>query len=116
NHQTNRRGAANRAEDMERAAGIESLLGWIKRECLPQIRSAQSWAELHLAFHHTGLVLREWGNGLVIENNDGLAVKASSISRDLSRAKLVARLGPFAPSSEHSKRAGPRRVYRPGPL
>lgn len=95
NHQATKRGAASRAEDMERAAGIDSLQCWIKRECLPQLQRVTSWTTLHAVLHSHGLVLRERGNGLIIQNSDGLAVKASSVSRDLSKAKLIARLGPF---------------------
>ena len=36
NHQAVRVGSENRALDMEHHAGVESLLGWIKRECLEQ--------------------------------------------------------------------------------
>jgi hypothetical protein len=93
NHQAEKRGAENRADDMERHAGIESLLGWIRRECLEQIQGAQSWAELHQALRDNGLEIRERGNGLVIADAAGTMVKASSVARELSRAKLEARLG-----------------------
>ena len=59
NHQTQKRGAENRADDMERHAGIESLLGWIRRECLEQIQGAQSWAELHQALSDDARVVVE---------------------------------------------------------
>jgi hypothetical protein len=93
NHQAEKRGAENRADDMERHAGIESLLGWIRRECLEQIQGAQSWAELHQVLRDNGLEIRERGNGLVIADAAGTMVKASSVARELSRAKLEARLG-----------------------
>jgi hypothetical protein len=38
NHQAEKRGAENRADDMERHAGIESLLGWIRAR-MPGTRS-----------------------------------------------------------------------------
>jgi Relaxase/Mobilisation nuclease domain len=47
NHQATKRGAANRAEEMERAGGIESLQRWIKRECLAQLQLATFWTALH---------------------------------------------------------------------
>src|SRR5690606_34658922 len=103
------------AQDMERAAGIESLLGWIKRECLTQLQKAQSWPELHEAMQRNGLALRERGNGLIILNSDGLAVKASAISRDLSKAKLVARLGAFKPAAWDCGHSSPEQAYRPRP-
>lgn len=95
NHQATKHGAENRAADMEHATGIESLLGWAKRECLPQIQAAQSWAELHAVLSEKSLELRERGNGLVITSDDGTMVKASSISRDLSKARLEKRFGAF---------------------
>lgn len=116
NHQAKRRGAENRAADMEHASGIESLLGWVKRECLPQIQHAKSWAELHQAMHDNGLALRERGNGFVIEAKDGTMVKASSVSRDLSKAKLQARLGEFQPASRPADQVKPLRQYQPRPV
>ena len=47
---------------MERHAGVESLLGWIKRDCYDQIQGAQSWAELHQVMRTNGLELHERGN------------------------------------------------------
>ncbi|KEZ98939.1 relaxase/mobilization nuclease domain-containing protein [Xanthomonas citri pv. citri] len=95
NHTARKTAGENRAGDMERHAGVESLLGWIKRECADQIKSAQSWAELHAVMQRNGLELRERGNGLVITDGAGQSVKASSIARELSKAKLEARFGAF---------------------
>lgn len=95
NHQAQKSGAENRAGDMERHAGVQSLLGWIKRECADQIHGAQSWAELHAVMQSNGLVLQERGNGLVITDGAGVGVKASSVARELSKAKLEQRFGTF---------------------
>jgi hypothetical protein len=118
NHQAEKRGAENRADDMERHAGIESLLGWIRRECLEPIQGARSWAEMHQILRENSLEIRERGNGLVIADAAGTMVKASSVARDLSRAKLEARLGGFEPSPEWlAKQADqPTRQYEPRPL
>jgi hypothetical protein len=97
NHQARQTGAASRAMDMEHHAGIESLLGLVRRVCHAQMREAASWQELHGVLLAHGLVLRERGNGLVILASDGTAVKASSVHRDCSRARLEARLGPYTP-------------------
>ena len=67
NHQSRRTVAEGRAADMERHSGIESLLSWIRRECLEQIGGAQSWSELHQVLRENGLTLRERGNGFIIE-------------------------------------------------
>ncbi len=113
NHKARQTGAASRAMDMERHAGIESLLGLVRRACHAQMREATSWEELHGVLLGHGLALRERGNGLVILAEDGMAVKASSVHRDCSRARLEARLGPFTPGPAgtgcHASQAGQTR-------
>jgi hypothetical protein len=100
NHQAAKTGSENRAADMERQAGVQSLLGWIKRECADQLKNAQSWAELHYVMGRYGLTLRERGNGLVITNGAGLGVKASSVARELSKSRLEQRLGAYETADE----------------
>ena len=97
NHSAVRVGSENRALDMEHHAGVESLLGWIKRECLAQLLAATSWSELHRVLQAHGLAIHERGNGLVISDQAGLMVKASSVARTLSKTKLLERLGDFKP-------------------
>ena len=105
NHKANKVGSENRAFDMEHHAGVESLLGWIKRECLEQMQAATSWAEIHRVMQENGLELKERGNGLVMTNQDGLMVKASSVARELSKGKLEDKFGTFAPSSDRQANA-----------
>lgn len=114
NHRAQKRGAENRAADMEHAAGLESLLGWIQRECLVQLQGAQSWPALHQALNDHGLMLQERGNGLIITDQAGIRVKASSVDRDLSMPKLEARLGPFEAGAR--KNEPPVRQYQAKPL
>jgi hypothetical protein len=95
NHQAQKQASENRADDMERHSGVESLLSWIKRECANQMQAAQSWAELHEVMQTHGLTLRTQGNGLVISDPSGITVKASSIERSLSKSKLETKLGAF---------------------
>jgi TraI-like middle domain/TraI-like C-terminal domain/MobA/VirD2-like, nuclease domain/Large polyvalent protein-associated domain 7 len=114
NHIPRKSGSENRAADMERHAGVESLLGWIKRECLDEIRSAKTWTEFHRVMHENGLELRERGNGFVIEAGDGTMVKASTLSRDLSKSKLVDRLGQFEASPQ--RQAQEKRQYQKSPI
>lgn len=116
NHESRRRGAESRAADMERHAGVESLVGWIKRECLDEIKCAQSWQELHHVMHDNGLELHERANGLVIEAGDGTMVKASTLARDLSKPKLEARLGPFEASPERQTQTKAKRQYQKDPI
>ena len=100
NHRVSRRGSENRAADMERHTGVQSLLGWIQRECAEQMRQAQGWAELHAVMAGNGLKLQERGNGLIITDGSGLGVKASSVARELSKASLEKRFGAFEPPDE----------------
>jgi len=117
NHEPRQRGAERRAIDKERYAGIESLVGWIKRECLDEIKAAQSWQDLHQVMRDNGLELRERANGLVIEAADGTMVKASTLARDLSKPKLEARFGLFEASfPERQTRTKVKRQYQKDPI
>lgn len=102
NHKARNTASENHAADMESHAGVESLLGWIKRECLDQMQVAISWADMHRIMQEHGLELKERGNGLVIANQDGLMVKVSSVARELSKGKLEDKLGAFSPSFDRS--------------
>ncbi|MCU7927533.1 MAG: relaxase/mobilization nuclease domain-containing protein [Candidatus Thiodiazotropha sp. (ex Dulcina madagascariensis)] len=116
NHQSKRTIAEGRAADMEQHAGIESLVSWIKRECLDEIRGAPSWAELHQVMRDNGLALRLRANGFVIKAGDGTMVKASTVARDLSKPKLEAWLGVFEPSDEQVERVQARKEYKKRPM
>lgn len=116
NHQSRRSLSEGRAGDMEQHSGIESLLSWIKRECLEEIKAAQSWTELHQALQSNGLELRARGNGFVIEASDGTQVKASTVARELSKPKLEARFGPFEASTERQAQTKAKRQYQKKPV
>jgi hypothetical protein len=116
NHMPRRVGAENRAIDMEHHVGIESLLGWIQRGCKTQMQQAQSWEDLHAVLATNGLQLHPRANGLVITAEDGITIKASSVSRDFSKPKLEQRFGPFQPAPEHEAALKPRRRYEKRPL
>lgn len=117
NHGNKKRGSENRADDMEQHAGIESLLGWIKRECSDQLTQAQTWNDLHEAMRKNGLELQERGNGLVITDGRGVGVKASSVSRNLSKPSLEKRLGAFVVDAKRkvSTKRGPGSSNRKAP-
>jgi hypothetical protein len=82
------------AMDMERAGGMESLSGWIQRECAERLKEAASWHDLHEILAEHGLELQERGNGLVIGNGENF-VKASAVDRALSKGRLEERLGTY---------------------
>ncbi|SFK98026.1 Relaxase/Mobilisation nuclease domain-containing protein [Nitrosomonas aestuarii] len=105
--------------DIESRTGIESLPGWIRRECLDIIKSTDTWQDLHTALKSHGLEIRERGNGLVFVSESGVAVKASSVDRSLSKSSLVKRLGAFeqaAHTQETARTSQKRKHYQPRPL
>ena len=116
NHCAQQRGAACRAADMERHSGLESLLGWIRRECQGAIQAAQSWPGLHRVLQMNGLALQERGTGFVIVAGNGTAVKASSIHPACSRPKLEARLGAYASPQASRSVEPPTKTYAKQPL
>ena len=63
-----------------------------------------------------GLELKETGNGLVIADQNGLMVKASSVARELSKGKLVDRFGDFKPSGLPVNTEDPGKRYEARPL
>jgi len=95
NHMPKRTTSAGRAADMEQHAGIESLISWVKRECTSTLKAAASWQEIHAGLQSHGLQMRPHGNGLVIQDASGVAIKASSVGREFSKAQLEKRLGQF---------------------
>jgi len=99
NHAPVKTASENRVADMERHAGIESLVSWVRRECADQIKTAQTWGDLHKTLAEHGLQIQAKGNGFVLASQDGVIVKASTVDRSFSRAQLEARLGQFAPSA-----------------
>ena len=114
-HQVRKTSGENRASDMERQAGTESLIGWMQRECLEDLRAARTWVELHQVLRHHGLVIQSRGQGLVITDGQGTFVRASSVARDLSKQSLERRLGRFQPS-DPVQTAKPTRRYEPKPV
>jgi len=98
NHIAHMTAGEAKAQDIEKTSGIESLIGWIKRGCLPELLTASSWEELHAILASHSLTLSERGNGLVITAKNGIAAKASSLHRNLSKPALEKRLGAFQPA------------------
>ena len=115
NHQIRKTGGENRASDMERQAGTESLIGWMQRECLDELRSADTWSALHQVLRQHGLAIQPRGQGLVITDGKGIYVRASSVARDLSKVSLERRLGRFQPPGP-IQTAKPTRRYEPTPV
>ena len=114
-HQVRKTSGENRASDIERQTGPDSLIGWMQRECLEDLRAARTWVELHQVLRHHGLAIQPRGQGLVITDGQGTFVRASSVARDLSKQSLERRLGRFQPS-DPVQTAKPTRRYEPKPV
>lgn len=112
NHKSGKHAAEGRAGDMEHHAGIESLLGWIKRECWAEMREAQSWSALHQVMRDHGMRLHVRATGLAITANDGVTIKASSLDRSFSKAHLESKLGAFVPDPDIHTHDQPAKQYR----
>jgi len=117
NHETVSDKSSRVAQEIEVRTGVESLLSWIKREAVTEIKHAESWQDLHQVLRRHGLAIKERGNGFVLVANNGVAVKASSVDRSLSKGNLTQRLGAFIPS-EHSAKSSQQNAkqYQPKPL
>ncbi|PXW83268.1 relaxase/mobilization nuclease-like protein [Nitrosomonas sp. Nm84] len=117
NHETVSDKASRVAQEIETRTGVESLLGWIRREVLTEIKHVDNWQDLHRVLATHGLTIKEHGNGFVLVANNNVAVKASSVDRSLSKGNLTQRLGAFIPS-EHSDQPSrsDTKQYQPRPL
>jgi hypothetical protein len=117
NHETKRDESSRIIQDIEAKAGIESLLGWIRRECFDDIKRADTWQVLHQLLQNNGLAIKERGNGLVFVSSHGVAVKASYVDRSLSKPNLVKRLGTFEAATHTVQTTSAQsKQYQPRPL
>lgn len=98
------------AADMERHGDQESLVSYVRgmpREAVMALlkQPALTWPELHGELARWGLVLREKGQGFAVHDLRGDAktpVKASDMHEQLSKTRLVKRLGAYQPpAAEH---------------
>ena len=103
------------AKSMEVAGDMESLIGWIQRYLLEDIKKAENWDELHMRLARSGLTLKESGRGLAICSGK-IHVKASSVDRGISRKRLEERLGAFVPGNVQHVIAEREYQKRPMPL
>ncbi len=85
----------------EAHTGQESFFSYARRhkaDILTTLEHAGDWASVHTVFHQFGLTLKLHGNGLVVRSLDSQqSIKASSLDRSISKAKLEKRFGLFQP-------------------
>ncbi len=92
-----------------------------REEILEGLGKATSWQEAHKVLAGYDISLKLRGNGMVLMNSDGQAMKASQLDRSCSKNKLEERFGVFEAQQvkshckgEHFTRAKGR--YKPRPL
>ena len=101
NHQVKRSGSESRAMDMEQHSGQQSLLGWIRANCIDGLKAAQSWDDFNAILAVNGLDLERRGNGFVFASvGTGYRVKASTVDRTLSAPNLETRFGARSASGD----------------
>lgn len=88
-----------RTVDREQRTGEKSAQRMGMEEAAPIIKAAATWQELHRELGKLGMAYRKTGSGATIQVGE-IIVKASTVSRDASLAKLQARLGPYEPPRE----------------
>ncbi|WP_174279097.1 relaxase/mobilization nuclease domain-containing protein [Sphingomonas bacterium] len=86
-----------KAAAYENRTGYRSAQRIAQDEAVPIIAGARSWGELHARLAKAGMTYTPKGtNGVLIEIGDD-KVKASSVNRAITRARLEKRLGAFEP-------------------
>jgi len=85
------------ARDYEHRTGQRSAQGTAIEILGPLIAQATSWAELHRSLSVHGATYVKKGSGAII-TIDGVAIKASSVSRAAAFGSLTGRLGPMPAS------------------
>lgn len=108
--------AERKAGDVEALTGQQSLLSFIREECLPALKSAQSWEELHRELAKAGLAIKLQNNGVNFVAASGERVTGSGVDRMFSRKGLEDRFGPFRPAPDDCKTVVPAKTYQRKPL
>ena len=108
------------AKAFEAHTGQESFFSYARKQVdflRPALAQARSWPEAHRAFRKYGLTLKLHGNGLVVQDFSGpQAIKASSLDRDFSKARLEKRFGAFQAPRQDLAEVKPETTYSATPL
>lgn len=116
NHTPERTVSENKAKDMESHSGEVSLMSWMRAECLPALKACETWDSFNAVLQEHGLAIQPKGNGLVFVASSGATVKASTVDRSFSMAKLTAALGPLEIAPSPELKAPPAKEYHQQPI
>lgn len=108
---TKPRQPGQRKRDMENRTGEKSAERICIEQGAPIVERAQSWEQLHRELAENGMRYVKKGSGAMIFVGE-VAVKASSVDRGASLAKLQKRLGPYQPPQHPARLA----VREPEPI
>ncbi len=113
---TGRTETERKARDIEALAGEQSLLSWIRRECLPALKAADSWESFHRELAKAGLSIKLQNNGVNFVAASGECVKGSGVDRSFSKSALEKRFGAFQSRPAGVDASVPEKTYRRMPL
>ncbi len=108
--------AERKAGDIEAVTGQQSLLSYIREECLPALMAAQSWEEFHRELAKVGLTIKLQNNGVNFVAVTGGHVTGSGVDRAFSKGNLEIRLGAFRPVPEDCKTITSVKTFQRKPL
>jgi hypothetical protein len=105
----------SRSNDMEAMSGEESFRSWIAQYS-QHFMDATNWQEFHGIADAYSVRLQVRANGFVfVDNESGVAAKASDVHRQLGKPALEARLGRFVDAQTIHRQAA-QRAYKNKPL
>ncbi len=117
NHTTIGRTETERtARDIEALTGEQSLLGWIRKECLPALKTADSWEAFHRELANAGLSIKLQNNGVTFVSASGERIKGSGVDRAFSKSALEKRFGEFQEMPHATKSVTSQKSYRRNPV
>ncbi len=105
-----------KARDIEALTGEESLLTWIRRECVPALKAADSWEAFHRVLAEAGLSIKLQNNGVNFVAASGERVKGSGVDRAFSKSALEKRFGAFQEMPAALTGLTPQKSYQRKPL
>lgn len=118
NHQTKNPGIQSKAADIDHHAQLQSLQSYMRSNVLVPLQMAVDWQSFHRILKNYGLEILERGNGFafktIVDDGRGIAIKASSVDRSLSKQNLTKRLGQFEISVDENVKVKRRYQRKPG--
>ncbi len=101
-----------KAQDIEALTGEQSLLSWIRQECLPALKAADSWESFHRELAKAGLAIKIQNNGVNFVAASGECVKGSGVDRSFSKGALEKRIGAFQARPASLDDIVPEKTYK----